>query len=183
MKKTSKLLAAASLLLILGASAANAQTREFRDPGYKGSVYVGGNLLTGGEKVTFFPSIGTSQGYMFGDQFYLGAGLQYDFLKKAQTSAFADIQYFTSDSPNSLVLGLKAGVTGAWSKDKLASAPADAKGKLHVEKAWAFVTPSVGYSWTLDNGCGLTAAVGTAVNFKKGEKVNFAPQLTVAFEF
>ena len=183
MKKTSKLLAAASLLLVLGASAANAQTSEFRDPGYKGSVYVGGNLLTGGEKASFFPSIGTSHGYMFGDQFYLGAGLQYDFLKKPQTSAFADLQYFTSDSPNSLVLGLKAGVAGAWSKDKLASAPADAKGKLHVEKAWAFVTPSVGYSWTLDNGCGLTAAVGTAVNFKKGEKVNFAPQLTLAFEF
>ena len=183
MKKSFKLLAAAALLLTIGATAANAQTNEFRDPGYKGSVYVGGNLLTGGEKVTFFPSIGTSHGYMFGDQLYVGAGLQYDFLQKPQTSAFADIQLFTSDSPNSFVVGLKAGATGAWSKAKLATDPADAKGKLHMEKVWAFITPSVGYSWTLDNGCGLTASIGSALNFKKGEKLNFTPQLTVAFEF
>lgn len=181
MKKSFKLLAAATLLLSLGATAANAQTKEFRDPGYKGSIYVGGSFVPG-DKVTFFPSVGISQGYMFGDQFYIGAGLQYDFLKKAQTSAFADFQYFTSDSPNSVVLGLKAGATGAWSKDKRASDPADAKGKLHIEKAWFFATPSVGYSWTLDNGCGLTTSLGAALNFKNKD-FNLTPQLTVAFEF
>lgn len=181
MKKSFKLLAAASLLLSLGVTAANAQTKEFRDPGYKGSVYVGGGILPGNQ-ATVFPSVGITQGYMFGDQFFIGAGLQHDFLKKAQTSAFADFQYFTSEEPNSVVLGLKAGATGSWSKDKLATDAADAKGKLHIDKVWAFLTPSVGYSWTLGNGCGLTTSLGAALNFK-GQDFNLTPQLTVAFEF
>lgn len=176
MKKTITILAAIALLLSLAATA-NAQTRNYRDPGYKGSISLTDQYLV-------FLGLETSHGYMFDSNNYLGAGANYSFpLVKGKVrpnclTTFVDYHRYMSDSPSSLVLGAKAGYMFMLGKENNAN-DGDPYGSFYAE-------PNVGWSWTLGNGCGLTASVGAALYTKSqssGNEFLAMPKLTVGFEF
>ena len=176
MKKAFKILAAAALLLSLAATA-NAQSQNYRDPGYKGSVSLTDQYLV-------FFGFETSHGYMFDVNNYLGAGANYSFplvkgrIRPNALTTFVDYHRYMSDNFNSLVLGIKAGYMFMVGLKDNAN-DSDPYGSIYAE-------PNIGWSWMLGNGCGLTATLGAALYTKSqssGNEFLAMPKLTIGFEF
>lgn len=191
MKKAFKILAAAALLLSLGATA-DAQTKNFRNPGYKGSI-----SLT--DQFYVLLGVETSHGFMLDNQNYLGLGANLsgsmllmgdgkDFWdgRPVILGTFVDYHRYMSKNPSSLVLGAKAGYIYLWLNgahspgvDPAMYSGKDSGGALFFE-------PNIGWSWTLRSGNGLTATLGAALyteSQSSGIEFLAMPKLTIGFEF
>lgn len=152
----------------------NAQNEipAYRAPGYKGSVSVTdmGLLWNGVE---------TSQGYMLNDRFYLGggAGMLIGAVGKVAYAGrvFADVQSYWFPHKSTLTSGIRVGYLRNFSGE--------------TDNLEADIT--VGWSWGLVSGHGLSMNAGLCAVFPAGisyvainlPHVSLAPVLSVAFEF
>lgn len=143
--------------------------RDFRTPGYKGSVSVTNmGLLTLG--------IETSHGYMFDRSNYLGlAAGAYSFGGRHFDlgGLFLDYTHYMRDAQNSFRIGAKLGALFDFASLLAYGA---------TTHALPLVEPNIGWNWVLRNGTGISATVG-AVIARNDTQTEIAPKFTLSFEF
>lgn len=154
--------------------ALSAQTKDFRTPGYKGSV----SLI---DQYGVWAGLETSHGVMFDRHIYLGLGSSVSVclpeLDGGNTpvfgNLFVDFQGYILDRKSTPVLGYKAGFMKTFNmKESNTNA--------------VFIEPNVGWSWIMKNGCGFTTSIGAAVYKALGPSTNnfvTMPKLSLTFEF
>lgn len=142
--------------------------RDFRTPGYKGSVSltVLGPLMFG---------IETSHGKMLDRSNYLGGGLGAYFFGArwlALEGLFVDYAHYARDAQNTFVVGGKLGLlfdlANLYAPGEMFKAP--------------FIEPNIGWNWKLQNGQGITALLGAVVSMPQGD-IGVGPMISLSFEF
>lgn len=175
MRTTSKFLLAV-LVLSAWCVSALAQTPDFRNRGYKGSISITYHygVFVGAE---------TSHGYMFDTHNYLGAGFGGFILPNSVhpvfLTFFADYQHYFGDKKDAPVLGLKTGFSNALNFG-------NASGVQY--KNAILIEPDVAWSWGLKSGNALTLGLGCTLLVPVGStrtdrKILPLPKISFAFEF
>ena len=175
MKTISKLFLVAAAAF--ACATVSAQTKDFRAPGYKGSV----SLI---DQYGVWAGFETSHGIMLDRHNYLGAGMSVSFCLPELGDTppvfgqfFVDYQNYLLDKRSTPVLGVKAGYMKALNEKK-------ASGWTFTQAA--FIEPDAGWNWRMKNGCGLTTSLGAAMFKPVGDSSkNFVvmPKFSLTFEF
>ena len=157
--------------------ALSAQTKDFRTPGYKGSV----SLI---DQYGVWAGFETSHGIMFDRHIYLGLGSSVSFCLPELDgdtpvfgNLFVDFQGYLLDRKSTPVLGYKAGFMKALNANQSSG--------WNFTKA-AFIEPNAGWSWIMKNGSGFTTSLGAAVYKPLGNSTKnyvIMPKLSLTFEF
>lgn len=151
-----------------------AQVPGFREKGYKGSVSYNNMVLA-------WNGVSTSHGYMFNSHHYLGAGagvfglLAFDEDGVAVADIFLDYKAYWFDRPSTPVAGVKLCYLRSLGSDY-----SDPLKMLGLE-------PSIGWSWGLKSGKGLSLQLGCriagSVDYKDSRLLECLPTLTFSFDF
>ena len=156
---------------------AAAQTKDYRDPGFKGSVAITDQLgvFVGGD---------VSLGYMFDRKNYLGGGVgAFVFPKDGDIpvdgNLFADYRHYFKDTKNSMFAGSKLGFSHAFNY-------MDNSGVTYHNGI--LLEPNFGWSWGLKSGHGLELSLGATLLAPVGEsrtdkKVLAMPKISFGFSF
>lgn len=154
-----------------------AQRRDYRDPGFKGSVAITDQLgvFVGGD---------VSMGYMFDRKNYLGGGVgAFIFPKDGDIpvygNAFADYRHYFKDAKDSMFIGSKLGFSHAFSYET--------NGGVTYKNGILF-EPNFGWSWTLKSGHGLELGLGATLiapvgDYRSDKKILPLPKISFGFSF
>jgi hypothetical protein len=170
------------LCCLLLCSVVFGQNKDFRGPGYKGSVSVT-------DQYGVFVGLETSHGVMLNRNHYLGVGAGAFVFPDGKgypsfAEAFVDYTAYILDKKSTPVAGLKAGYTRALN---FGSKVNGFENKYSFEQG-ASLQPMIGWNWGFNNGCGFTVAAGANVVLplgqNKGTKPLYAlPKISFTFEF
>jgi hypothetical protein len=175
MRLSKRLLVVTAVLAVVSFNA-TAQTDDYRGKGYKGSVSIT-------DQFGVWVGAETSHGIMFDRHNYLGVGVGGFIFPNSShptfMNAFLDYHNYLSKKASTPVLGLKAGGSHSFNYEGLSGV----KFKNAV-----VIEPSLGWSWGLKSGKGLTLGLGAALYLPVGEsrtdkKVLPMPKLSFGFEF
>lgn len=169
-----KLLFTIAALLTLSV-ALQAQEHTYRDQGYKGNLSYTNTLLV-------WNGLDTSHGYMFDEHHYLGGGAGLYFAVSVQNPpvlvrVFADYHAYWFKRKSTPLAGIIIAYTHSVYP-------------VNMSEQWMEFEPTIGWSWGLNSGYGLTLSLGakiatTPVQFTENRSFPFSvlPTLTFAFEF
>ena len=154
------------LWLSFGATA-GAQTKDDREPGFKGSASLSFQKYS---SATYGPGIAVSLGYMFDRKHYLGGELEaysdfiyFQGLKKEDGSRVEPVYFWSELKPSFWNYRLSADyrfyVLERRSTPVVGVRVGSDFGDLTYFKGF-FLRPSVGWSWTLPSGNGLMVSAG-----------------------
>lgn len=154
-----------------------AQTKDYRDPGFKGSVAITDQLgvFVGGD---------VSLGYMFDRKNYLGAGVGAFVFPKGEDmpvygNVFADYRHYFKDTRNSMFIGSKLGFSRAFSYAT--------NGGVTYQNG-ILLEPNFGWSWALRSGHGLELGLGASLiapvgEYRSDKKILPLPKISFGFNF
>lgn len=175
MKTLSKLISVVAMALVC--TTVCAQTKDFRSPGYKGSI----SLM---DQYGVWAGLETSHGLMFDRHNYLGLGMnasiclpKLDETPPVFSNFFVDYHNYLFDKNSTPVLGVKAGYMTALNSKKT-------NGWRFTQAV--FVEPNIGWSWAMKNGCGFTTNLGAAFYKPVGHSSTnlvVMPKLSLTLEF
>lgn len=165
-------------LFVLLSAAVFAQTISGRKTGYRGSVSVINQALV-------CVGVETSHGVMINPNHYLGAGVgAYVFPNGTGyptfAEAFIDYQAYFLKKNSSPFAELQAGYSQALRQNGF--------GNSYNYKQGVSLQPSLGWSWSLGSGCGISASAGANLivpigDNPAGKPVYVAPRVAVSFAF
>ena len=174
--RSSKSFFVAAAALALVTFSASAQMHDYRDKAYKGSVSIT-------DQLGVWAGLETSHGIMLDRHNYLGVGIGGFIFPNSEhptfMNAFLDYHNYLSNKTSTPVLGLKVGGSHCLNFDEVTGC----KFKNAV-----LVEPSVGWSWGLKSGHGLTLGIGAPMYMPVGvsrtdKKVIPMPKISFGFEF
>ena len=160
-----------------------AQKKDFRDPGFKGSVAISLQNGVMESASAWGPGIEVSLGNMFNRNHYLGASIEFlSYFKAlphlAQTKISVDYVAYLFSRNNTPVLGLNLG-SGILTPDFKGFQPYS-----------LFLHPAIGWSWMLPSGKGLMLNVGVTLSHPLFERdsgqtpwLQAFPRIAFAYEF
>ena len=154
-----------------------AQTKDFREPGFKGSVGVSSQVSLNAFHIWEI-GVDLSLGKMLNQNHYVGGEISLRSLVKMTFGAYEtrlSVHYmaYCLDRDSTPVWGVKAG-TGILSP-----------GLTQFEFYSIFLEPHAGWSWRLPSGNGLTLSAGLDLNCSllRGPGIFVSPKISIAFEF
>ena len=154
-----------------------AQTKDYRDTGFKGSFAITDQLgvLVGGD---------VSLGYMFDRKNYLGGGAgAFIFPKDGDIpvygNAFADYRHYFKDTRNSMFIGSKLGFSHAFSYETNSGV---------TYRNGVLLEPNFGWSWGLKSGHGLELGLGATLiapvgDYRSDRKILPLPKISFGVSF
>mgnify|MGYP006988873661 CR=1 FL=1 len=159
-----------------------AQAKDFRSPGYKGSL-----SLT--DQMGVFAGVETSHGFMLNRSVYLGAGAgAFMFPNGSDYPAFAhaflDYGAYVLDRKSTPFSGLKAGFMHAVGFGKKVGGFEHS----YTFENGLFFEPSFGWNWMFKSGYGFTIAASADIIVPVGKNKGVSPNMVIpkvsfTFEF
>ena len=154
-----------------------AQTRDYRNPGFKGSVAVT-------DQLGVFVGADVSLGKMLNRKNYIGGGVSgYLFPKDGEIPVYGNIfgeyRHYFKDAGKSMFAGSKAGLAHAFNYDNNDSI---------TFQNGILLEPNFGWSWGLKSGHGLELGLGATLiapfgDTRTARKVIGLPKLAFGFSF
>ncbi|MBP5522147.1 MAG: hypothetical protein J6X82_06985 [Bacteroidales bacterium] len=150
-----------------------AQSKDYRAPGYKGSV-----SLT--DQIGVFVGLETSHGIMFSHYHYLGVGAGAFVFPNGSdypwfSEAFLDYQYYILSKRSTPFAGLQVGYIQAMGHGNKVNG---------FDHAYSFAQgvnfkPSIGWSWAFNSGIGFTLSAGANIILPFGSDKGTSPVVTI----